>query len=375
MCRIKTYKVCYSVKRQTKLLGLIHTDLVDLKQTMTRDGKNYFVTFIDDYSRYTKVYLMKHKDEAFDMFLSYKIEVKNQLDKKIKRIILDRGGEYVLFNDYCVKEEIIHEVTPPYSPESNGLAERKNKTPKKMMNVMLISSNALDNLWGEALLTACFLQNRIPHRKIGETPYELWKGFQPNLKYLKVWGYLAKVMLLGPKKRKISSKTSDCLFLGYAKHSVAYRFLVLNSEIIERNIIVETKNVEFFEHIFPLKVTGTSEQPINIASDTMCEDLKRSKRQRKETSYGDDFYTYLVGNEPLSFSEAINAPDAKHWDKAIKTEIGSIKKNNTCTLVDLPKGAKPISCKWIFKKKYLPDGSIEKYKARLVAKGFSQNPT
>jgi len=236
------------------LLGLIHIDLVDLKQTITRGGKKKFVTFIDDYSRYTKVYLIKHKDEAFDMFLSYKTEVENQLDK-IKRIRSDKGGEYVSFNDYCVKEGIIHEVTPPYSPESNGIAERKNRTLKEMMNVMLISSNAPDNLWGEALLTTCFLRNRIPHRKIGKTPYKLWKGFQPNLKYLIVWGCLAKVMLPDPKKRKIGSKTSDCLFLGYAKHSAAYRFLVLNSEIIERNTIVETKNVKFFEHIFPLKVT------------------------------------------------------------------------------------------------------------------------
>jgi len=85
-------------------------------------------------------------------------------------------------------------------------------------------------------------------------------------------------MLPDPKKRKIGSKTSDCLFLGYAKHSVAYRFIVLNSEIIERNTIIETKNVKFFEHIFPLKVTSTSEQPIDIASDTMWEDLRRSKR-------------------------------------------------------------------------------------------------
>ena len=59
-------------------------------------------------------------------------------------------------------------------------------------------------------------------------------------------------------------------------------------------------------------------------------------------------------------------------DKAIKTELDSIKKNNTWILVDLPKGAKPIGCKWIIKKKYHPDGSIEKYKARLVAKGFTQ---
>jgi len=90
-------------------------------------------------------------------------------------------------------------------------------------------------------LQRVFLQNRISHRKTSKTPYELWKGYQPNLKYLGVWGCLAKVMLPNPKKRKIGSKTYDCMFLGYVEHSVAYRFLVLNSDIIERNTIAETK--------------------------------------------------------------------------------------------------------------------------------------
>jgi len=83
---------------------------------MSRSGKNYFVTFINDFSRHTKVYLIKHKDEAFGMFLTYKVEVENQLNKKIKRIRSSIGGEYVLFNNYCVKKGIIHEVTSPYSP-------------------------------------------------------------------------------------------------------------------------------------------------------------------------------------------------------------------------------------------------------------------
>jgi transposase InsO family protein len=92
------------------------------------------------------------------------------LSRKIKRVRSDRGGEYISFNDFCAKEGIIHEVTPPYSPESNGIAERKNRTLKEMMNVMLVSSDAPNNLWGEALLTACFVQNRIPHKKTGKTP-------------------------------------------------------------------------------------------------------------------------------------------------------------------------------------------------------------
>ena len=97
---------------------------------MTRGGKRYNVTFIDDFSRYTKVYLIRNKDKAFDMFLSYKIEVENQLNKKIKKVRSDRGEEYILFNELCEKEGIIHEITSPYSPESNGVAERKNRTLK-----------------------------------------------------------------------------------------------------------------------------------------------------------------------------------------------------------------------------------------------------
>ena len=92
------------------------------------------MTFIDDFSRFTKVYLLRNKDEAFDMFLIYKVVVVNQLDRKIKKIKSDRGGEYILLNDYYEKEGIIHEVTLPYSPESNGVVERKNRTLKDMMN-------------------------------------------------------------------------------------------------------------------------------------------------------------------------------------------------------------------------------------------------
>ena len=208
-----TKKTCSSVTRETKLLELIHFDLGDLKQTMTRGGKKFYVTFIDDYSRFARIYLLRSKDEAFDMFLSYKAKVENQLDRKIKRIRSDRGGEYIPLNDYCEKEGIIHEVTPPYSPESNGVAERKNRTLKEMMNSLLVSALAPNNMWGEAIPSACHLQNRILYKKIGRTPYKLWKGHEPNLKYLKVWGCLAKVMLPDPKKRKIGSKTSDCMFI------------------------------------------------------------------------------------------------------------------------------------------------------------------
>ena len=77
--------------RETKLLELIHSDLRYLKKTMTRGGKKFYVTFIDDYSRFTRVYLLRNKDEAFDMFLSYKAEVQNQLERKSKGLDMIEG--------------------------------------------------------------------------------------------------------------------------------------------------------------------------------------------------------------------------------------------------------------------------------------------
>ena len=133
-------------------------------------------------------------------------------------------------------------------------------------------------MWGEAILFAYHLQNRIPYKKIGLTPYKLWKGYSANLKYLKVWGCLAKVMLPEPKRKKIGSKTSDCMFIGYVKNSVAYRFLVLKNDVVHHNIIIETKNEKFFEHISPLK-EKISHAPINNnrIDETQIKEI-RSKR-------------------------------------------------------------------------------------------------
>jgi len=140
----------HSVERQNESLELIHTDLCDLKFMPTRGGNKYFVTFIDDSTKYCYVYLLKTKDEAIEKFAMYKLEVENQLNKKIKVVRSDRGGEYVEpFGAFCAQHGIVHEVTPPYSPQSNGVAERKNRTLKEMMNAMLLTSGLPQEMWGK----------------------------------------------------------------------------------------------------------------------------------------------------------------------------------------------------------------------------------
>ena len=124
-----------------------------------------------------------------------------------------------------------------------------------MINCMLNSSGLPHNLWREALITANFILNRIPHKKSDKSPYEVWNGKQSSNKILKVWGYLAKVQVSLPKRTKLGQKTIDCVFIGYASHSVTYRFLVTKSEIpdVNANTVLESIEVEFFENIFPFK--------------------------------------------------------------------------------------------------------------------------
>ncbi|XP_075096240.1 uncharacterized protein LOC142174358 [Nicotiana tabacum] len=96
----------------------VYMGLVDFKNVVSKGGKKYYITFIDDFSRYTKVYLLKSKDEAESMFLKYKAEVENQLDRKIKRFRSDMGGEYSTntLKVFYEKNGIIHEVSAPYIP-------------------------------------------------------------------------------------------------------------------------------------------------------------------------------------------------------------------------------------------------------------------
>ena len=134
------------------------------------------------------VYLMRNKDESFDMFKRYKIEIEIQKDRKIKILQSDRCGEYFPndFSAFCEEYGIIHQSLALYTLQQNGLAERKNRTLVGMVYAMILSAKLPFNLWGEALLTACHVHNRVPSKKIKVSLYELWNGRKPNLNYIKV---------------------------------------------------------------------------------------------------------------------------------------------------------------------------------------------
>ena len=144
------------------------------------------------------------------------------------------------------------------------------------------------------MLLANYILNILPHKKLDKIPYELWKGWSPFYNYLKVWGCLAKVMVPIPKRIKIGPKTIDCIFIGYAINSSAYRFLVHKFDIpdIHVNTIIKSRNALFFENIFLSKNacdgnflkrthdTATSDIDHESINDESEEALRRRKRAR-----------------------------------------------------------------------------------------------
>ena len=141
-----TKKPFTSVERSSVKLELIHSNICELNGILNRGGNRYFITFIDDHFRYE--YLMKTKDQAFDMFMCYKYEVENQIEKKIKVLRSDWGGEYFStdFSSFCEANGIIHKMSAPYTPQQNGLAERKNRTLLDLVNEMILNAKLPNNL-------------------------------------------------------------------------------------------------------------------------------------------------------------------------------------------------------------------------------------
>ena len=197
----------------------------------------------------------------------------------------DRGGEYTSheFNTFCEKEGIQRELTAAYTPQQNGVSERKNRTLINVVLAMLSHAKLSKVFWGEALLTANYLQNRSPTKAIDEykTPYELWFGRQPNLSYLRVFGCKAYVFVPKEKRQKLDSHSNECIFLGYSEESKAYRLMDSTNRkiIISRNVIFnenfdnvhknlhEAEEIEEEENLL-LDVDFFKSNPPNLAQPT-----------------------------------------------------------------------------------------------------------
>ena len=202
----QTNKIKKGARRSSNILEIVHTDICGPFSDVCLNGQRYFISFIDDYSRYMYLYLLYDKGEALDTFKVYKAEVKKQLGKQIKIMRSDRGGEYYgrytwsgqkqgPFTRFLEKNEIVTQYTMPVSPYQNGVAERRNRTLMDMVQSMISNSNLPLSFWSEALKTVVYVLNRVLTKVVPKTPFELWKCWKPSLRHVQEWGYPTEVRL------------------------------------------------------------------------------------------------------------------------------------------------------------------------------------
>ncbi|MCO5551922.1 hypothetical protein L7F22_005429 [Adiantum nelumboides] len=231
--------------RATQKLQLVHSDVCGPMRTPSVGNSLYFVTFIDDFSRFCWVYPLKAKSDVFAVFQHYVSMVENETGCKVQTLRTDRGGEYMsgAFKDFLGKKGIKHQCTMPYTPQQNGVAERKNRSLMEMARCMLKAKSLPHKLWMEAVACAAHVLNRCPTRALKTiTPYESWYDRKPSVSYLRVFGCLAYAHIPQQLRGKLDDKAVKCIFVGYSSGSKGYR--LYNPAT---NKIFESRDVIFAE--------------------------------------------------------------------------------------------------------------------------------
>ncbi|WVZ75428.1 hypothetical protein U9M48_023479 [Paspalum notatum var. saurae] len=218
---------------------LLHMDTLGPARVASVSGKWYMLVVVDDFSKFSWVFFMEFKDEAFGFVRDLVLRLRNERHKAMRAIRSDNGEEFrnSRFENFCRDLGLEHQFSSPYTPPQNGVVERKNRTLVEMARTMLDGHRTPRRFWAEAVNTACYIANRIFLRAfLGKTSYELRFGRQPSVKHLcfmlKKAGHLDK----------IESRCLDGIFLGYASSSRAFHVWIL-----EAKQVVETCEVSFDE--------------------------------------------------------------------------------------------------------------------------------
>lgn len=361
-----------TIWRATQKLQLVHTDLSGPKSESSLKGSRYYIAFIDDLTRMCWIYFLRFKTEVAGVFWRFKAWIENQSGCRIQVIRSDNGTEYTSeqFTKFCEEARIEHQFSTPYTPQQNGVSERKNRTIMEMSRCMLHEKDLPKKFWAEAANTAVFLQNRLPTKSVqGKTPFEAWYGYKPLVKNLKVFGCICYTLVPQVKRDKLDKRADPGIFIGYSNFSKAYRVFQPES-----GKIVISRDVHFAEeekwHWEDKKGTSVAVSP-SFATPPLVEDETVDDLPIRGTRLLSDVYQRcnLSMVEPGYYNEAATDPN---WIEAMQEELKMIEKNQTWDLVNRPQHKKVIGVKWVYKTKLNADGSINKHKARLVVKGYAQ---
>ena len=409
----KQTKTSFKTKKHistTRPLQLIHMDLFGPNRVASLGGKYYAFVIVDDFSRYTWVIFLAHKDEAHNAFTKLCKRIQNEKGYTISSIRSDRGKEFVNKNieTFCDENGFIHNFSAPRTLQQNGVVERKNRSLQEMARTMLNENNLPSYFWAEAVSTACYVINRVMLRsKLDKTPYELWNKKKPNIGYFHVFG--CKCFILNDRDNlgKFDAKSDEGIFLGYSTNSKAYR--VFNKKTLT---VQESMHVVFDESNSPLSKKSIDEETeginntesLNLNKEKAIEEVQHGAIRKdhqnliqdatKQWKFVKDHPVEQILGEPsqgvstrsslrnicnhtafLSQIEPKNIDDAlldESWILAMQEELNQFERNDVWTLVPRPKNHTIIGTKWVFRNKKDESGVITRNKARLVAQGFNQ---
>eukprot|EP00253_Pinus_taeda_P033110 PITA_33110 len=207
-------------------LELVHTDICGPTRKRSPQGEEYFIFFIDDFSRMCWIGLMKYKDEAFEKFKSFKALVENESDRRIKCLRSAQGGEFTSdeFFDFCEEHEIRRAFSAARTPQQNGVVERMNRMIQQMACAMLDEFGTPTTFWGEAAFSVVTILNKTNFRVNNtQTPHEIWYGKTPTVKYFKVFGSKCYIKRSDENLGKFEPRADEGILLGYSPHNKAYK--------------------------------------------------------------------------------------------------------------------------------------------------------
>lgn len=238
-----------SVSRSVVPFYKVHSDVWGPAPCLSIEGFRYYVTFIDDCTRFVWIFPLINKSDVLSQFVKFCAFVKTHFDSHIKVFQTDGGGEYnsKAFANFLDSQGILHQCTCPYTPQQNGVAERKNRHVVETAITLMSVASLSKSFWFHSVAHSCFLINRMPCKSLQMlSPYELLFHKPPDLSILKVFGSSCYPYLRPYTHDKLDSRTTKCVFLGYA---LGYKGVICYS--IEQNRLWISRHVVHDETSFP----------------------------------------------------------------------------------------------------------------------------
>ena len=348
------------------------------------------------------------------MFVKFHTSVEKQLDFKIKSLQSDNGGEFKAFSSYLVAHGIKHGFSCPYTPEQNGRVERKLRHLTKTGLAFLAKASLPLSFWLHVFHTTIFRINRLPTKVLKyQSPFQTLFGKTPDYHFLKIFGCLCYPYIRPYNKHKLQYRSTQCIFLSCSNTHKGY--LCFDPKTTRLYL---TRHVVFHESVFPTLSPSTSSNPsfsvstptflplhmssslalhsidaqqhnptplsspLHLSSNHILPTIHNNVPQHPPIINSHPMVTHakdgivkkkaFLSHMPTELATFSQASKSIYWTKAMQQEYDALLKNETWNLVPTPPNANIIDCKWVYKLKHNPDGTIARYKAHLVAKGFTQ---